>query len=49
MWKAAISGTITGRIVIFENKQSNDPREFILPEKTIELTHVSYHEGFFST
>lgn len=50
MWKAAILGTITGKIMIFmkTNRPSNDPTEFILLEKTIELTHISYDEGFFS-
>lgn len=47
MWKVVVPGTITGRIAIFmkTNRPSNDPSE-LLPEKTIELIHVSYYKDF---
>lgn len=48
MWKVAVPGTITGRIVIFmkTNRPSNDPSELLPLEKTIELIHVSYYSDF---
>lgn len=48
MWKVAVPGIITGRIVIFmkTNRPSNDPSELLPLEKIIELIRVSYYSDF---